>query len=277
MIGGCYEILNTVNGKRYIGSTVDFTKRFAQHRHKLNTHAHKNAHLQFAWIKYGIGAFEFRVLMLCERSGTLFWEQRYLDEFKPEYNIASSATAPMLGRKFSDDHKGKIAKANTGKISPFLGKKHTLETRALMSKNMRGIPKSPEHCVKIGARTLGTVRPPELRDRISGKLRGVKKAPLSDSHREKIAEANRGKKQSAETKRKRSVSMVGNTNSLGYKHSDESKAKISRALKGRKGKPLSVEARRKISERQKGKPKPPFTAEHRANLSKAARNRKRAA
>ena len=59
---------------------------------------------------------------------------------------------------------------------------------------------------------------------------------------------NKGKKlgpQSAESNAKRSVSMTGKQNSLGYKHSDEAKAKQSAAHKGRpslkKGKKQSAE------------------------------------
>lgn len=40
---GIYEIRNTVNGKRYIGSTVNFKRRWWAHRAKLSE-AHKGKH-----------------------------------------------------------------------------------------------------------------------------------------------------------------------------------------------------------------------------------------
>ena len=43
---GIYEILNTVNGKRYIGSAVNLAKRWKEHRTGLNRKDHANQILQ---------------------------------------------------------------------------------------------------------------------------------------------------------------------------------------------------------------------------------------
>jgi hypothetical protein len=61
----------------------------------------------------------------------------------------------------------------------------------------------------------------------------------------------------------------GNTNLLGYKHSEESLRKISKAAKGRK---LSAETRRKLSEA--GKNRKPISEESRRKISEAKRGRK---
>lgn len=51
---GVYLILNLVNRKFYIGSTiVSFKKRFRDHKRKLTQNKHGNIHLQSAWNKYG--------------------------------------------------------------------------------------------------------------------------------------------------------------------------------------------------------------------------------
>ena len=43
---GVYCIINTVNGKRYVGSTASsFKQRFMQHIQKLRRGAHANKHL----------------------------------------------------------------------------------------------------------------------------------------------------------------------------------------------------------------------------------------
>ena len=59
-----------------------------------------------------------------------------------------------------------------------------------------------------------------------------------------------------ETRKKMSESKKGNTNSLGYKHSEEARRKIGLAMRGHpawnKGKKLSKETKRKMSEWQKG-------------------------
>ena len=53
---GIYEILNTANGKRYIGSAVHFARRWYLHCWKLNRGEHHSAKLQNAWNKHGAGA-----------------------------------------------------------------------------------------------------------------------------------------------------------------------------------------------------------------------------
>ncbi|GAA5114502.1 hypothetical protein GCM10023339_20300 [Alloalcanivorax gelatiniphagus] len=53
--GGIYSLVNTVSGKRYIGSAKDFYIRLNEHlRYKNNT----NVALQKAFVKYGYGKFK---------------------------------------------------------------------------------------------------------------------------------------------------------------------------------------------------------------------------
>lgn len=52
-MSGVYQIYNTVNGKRYIGSSIHIEQRFKEHLRNLRANKHVNAHLQSAWNKYG--------------------------------------------------------------------------------------------------------------------------------------------------------------------------------------------------------------------------------
>ena len=52
MNSGIYKILNKINGKFYIGSAVNFKRRFARHKRLLNINCHPNEYLQNAWNKY---------------------------------------------------------------------------------------------------------------------------------------------------------------------------------------------------------------------------------
>ena len=78
-ISGIYEIVNTVNGKRYIGSSVNIKTRWSQHRVRLSSGDHHCPPLQRAWVKYGSDAFEFRVIERCGRDVLVSLEQSYLD------------------------------------------------------------------------------------------------------------------------------------------------------------------------------------------------------
>ena len=77
----------------------------------------------------------------------------------------------------------------------------------------------------------------------------------------------RGRKLSEETKAKISAARKGKK---GKPHSEESKAKISAANKGKKGKPLSEEHKAKISAANKGKP---LSEETKAKLSASLKGR----
>lgn len=57
MKSGIYRIVNTVNGKCYIGSSKDIDKRVRQHMGKLRAGTHINPYLQNAYNKYGEESF----------------------------------------------------------------------------------------------------------------------------------------------------------------------------------------------------------------------------
>lgn len=94
---GIYKITNTVNGKFYIGSSTDITRRFNEHRSRLNKTVHKNRILQRAWHKHGEDKFTFETIEECANDQKLLLEreQYYLDLLKPYleigYNIVKQA------------------------------------------------------------------------------------------------------------------------------------------------------------------------------------------
>ena len=60
---GVYALVNTINNKMYIGSTImSFSKRCNHHVNRLRNNKHKNQHLQNAFNKYGEDNFKIVVL-----------------------------------------------------------------------------------------------------------------------------------------------------------------------------------------------------------------------
>lgn len=100
---GVYEIRNKINGKRYIGSSMNIFRRFAAHKRLLLKNKHFNIHLQSSYNKHNIESFEFNIICFCDKSMKLHLEQIFIDTMKPEFNIALFTTAPMQGRKYSKE------------------------------------------------------------------------------------------------------------------------------------------------------------------------------
>lgn len=61
-LAGVYAIHNTVSGALYIGATINFNKRQANHCSELRAGTHRNKRLQRAWDKMGESAFKFVML-----------------------------------------------------------------------------------------------------------------------------------------------------------------------------------------------------------------------
>lgn len=123
---GIYSILNTVNGKRYIGSSINIYNRFHEHLHNLNGNNAHNKHLQAAWNKYGEENFIFNVLELCDPNIRFKREQYYLDMLNPEYNFSSLVLANS-GRDLTEEQKLKISntlkeKYANGELTPYINK-----------------------------------------------------------------------------------------------------------------------------------------------------------
>ena len=170
---GVYEILNTSTGKRYVGSSVDVQKRFRAHRQRARLGTHHSIAFQRAWDKYSEHAFQFNLVLVCAPRNLLLYEQLTFAALRPEYN-----TEKVAGSK--------------------LGTKHTMETRAKMSRTRVGKPRPPfsaKHRANISASRRLRVTKPETRAKLSVAAKG---RVLSAEHKAKIAAANSGKQRSPE-------------------------------------------------------------------------------
>lgn len=180
---GIYVIYSSVNGRSYIGSAVNFSKRWGTHLACLRKGTHDNPHLQRAWNKYGEDAFEFEILEECATDALHEREQYYFDLFPDKYNCAPVA-GTQLGFKHSPEAKAKMSASRTGQVIP-------PETRAKISAALAGRKKSPESIEKRTLSRKGFTQSPEAR--------------------EKIRQANLGKKQSLETIAKRVATIKANS------------------------------------------------------------------
>jgi group I intron endonuclease len=88
MNSGIYQIVNSINGKYYIGSSENLEKRKLRHFNELKKNRHHNIYLQRAYNKHG-NIFKFEILELIESEKLFEREQYYINTYKPEYNLGS--------------------------------------------------------------------------------------------------------------------------------------------------------------------------------------------
>ena len=152
---GCYMIINLINGKVYVGSSINLKKRFGRHRRELRANMHPNKHFQAAYNLSGIEAFEYKIIRYCDKKDCLFFEQTYLDIYwdncKNCYNIYKTAGS-SLGYIFTEDQKKALSKSHigiqagkkngmygkTGELCPAFGIPCTEEHKAAMSRERSG-------------------------------------------------------------------------------------------------------------------------------------------
>jgi group I intron endonuclease len=144
---GIYKIINKLNGKIYIGSTINFRLRKNLHFSRLERNVHENKHIQNAYNKYGKENLNFKILFICNKELLTFFEQIVIDKLKPEYNICKKADRPNP-RIYTEDMKIKVSKEHKGKII-------SNDTRKKISESHLGKKLSKEHIENIRISHIG--------------------------------------------------------------------------------------------------------------------------
>ena len=189
---GIYQIVNLIDGKKYIGSSKNLYNRKIRHFSTLRNNKHRNCHLQNAFNKYGEENFSFEVIEFVNTIDELLpREQYYIELYQvcnktKGYNIIVDAVRHTL----SEETKQKISLAKKGKI------------------------RSEETKIKISLALKGQTLSEEIKQKISLAKKGSKNY-------------NYGQILSEETKQKISLALKGSKNyNYGKTLSEETKLKI---------------------------------------------------
>jgi len=168
MVSGIYQIKNLVNGKVYIGSSVNIEGRWKEHKRDLKQNKHHNIYLQNSYNKHGGHNFIFEVLEEVQNKELLVeTEQKHMDVTSCYnrdigYNISLTAGS-TLGYRHTDESKKKFSGKNhpmfgkTGEKNPNFGKEHTPETKKKFSEQKLG-EKNP---------MFGKIPSPETKKKLS--------------------------------------------------------------------------------------------------------------
>lgn len=147
---GVYAIINKVNGKMYIGSSMNLKKRLAAHRGTLRRKTHHNKHLQNSYNKYGEKAFSVKILEYVSarnKSKIFNREQFYMDKYgvcdpSKGYNISLTAlggTSKRTKKQILSSVKKRMrmmgSRSGAYKIQSFNGEYYSLPYPSTSSQN----------------------------------------------------------------------------------------------------------------------------------------------
>jgi len=207
-----YRIINIIDGRVYIGQTVNPGRRWSDHKWLA-----KQKHEQYihrAMSKYGVENFEYEVIATCltsedaNETEKLLIRQYNSRDKEFGYNVAPGGETPwnlglpkelnpLTGIPRSEETKKKISEGNIGKTMPPCSD----ERKKKMSDMYKGRKLDEDWKNKIGQSNSGKFRSDETKEKISKSNTGK---IVSDETKEKMSESHIGMKKSEDTKIKMS-------------------------------------------------------------------------
>lgn len=103
-----YSAINTINGKQYIGKTVNtLNQRIVCHLSSVKHNANPNSKFYRAIRKYGAGVFVWKILEVCVTEDELNERERILinnhDTIRCGYNIAEGGTGGDVTKGYTEE------------------------------------------------------------------------------------------------------------------------------------------------------------------------------
>lgn len=193
-MGYIYLRTNKINGKKYVGQVT--TKRFKARQNKWNNlnQPYAGNVINNARKKYGIDAFDFEILKECKDEELDYWEKYYIKELNTKVPNGYNMTDGGEASWVKGKHLSEEWKRKIGEGNK--GKKRSTEAKRKWSEAHKGKHLSEEHKKKISI--------------------SMKKSLSSTETRIKMSEAHKGEKHWL----------------YGKHHTEETRKKLSKALKG---------------------------------------------
>lgn len=119
---GIYQIRNKINGKVYVGRSVNIERRWYEERN-----GQVNSHLLRAFAKYGLDNFDFSVIEECPKQMLSERERYHIQRLRSNekalgYNKTLGGEGGLLGLKHSESTRKKMSDAAKGAKNHNFGK-----------------------------------------------------------------------------------------------------------------------------------------------------------
>lgn len=192
-----YRITNTVNGKVYIGQTIQrLTQRINEHLCSLASNTHGNKHFQNAYNKYGKDSFKIEQIDSASSIEELNTKEVYWIKFYDSVDRGKGYNKTSGGEGFTVSNETRNTQSllrkgkNVGKDNPMFGKKR------------------PEVGERNKLLKTGTKHSEASKQLMSSKLKG---RAISSTHRERISQALIGREFSEKHRDSMSKAQIGKT------------------------------------------------------------------
>lgn len=191
---GVYAIKNNLDGKIYIGSSVDILNRFKRHKYELIRGEHNNKYLQCAWNKYGGDNFSFELLEPVRDKNKLRERETYYIKLydctnkKCGYNLLNDSNIG-LGVSASAEIRKKISAACKGELNGNFGRKNSPEVIKKMRDARWGVGYVKKEPKKRPRKT-----PEQLAESRRIQSERMKNRVVSEETRRKLSEYRKGRK-----------------------------------------------------------------------------------
>ena len=176
MYGVIYRIINKLNGKIYVGQTINFKQRMGQHKRDSSK---SRPGIDMAIAKYGWENFSVEIIEECSveqlNEREIFWIAALNSKAPSGYNLTDGGdgivgctdetraklAAASKGHEVSEETRTKIGIASKNRhpneetiakmVAAHTGKHHSEETRAKLSAMNKGHKLPAKSCAKISA------------------------------------------------------------------------------------------------------------------------------
>lgn len=132
---GIYMWINKLNGKKYVGSSVDLRRRLLEYYNVNRLLNESSMPINVALLKYGYHNFSLTILEICDVDNLMSREKHFFEEYTPEYNILDTPGNPSRGSGWRHSEAAienmRIAAHNRNKSPEILAKLSTAQPNSI--------------------------------------------------------------------------------------------------------------------------------------------------
>jgi hypothetical protein len=157
---GIYMWTNKLNGKKYVGSSVNLRRRLLEYYNVNRMLNEKSMPINQSLLKYGYQSFSLTILEFCNIDSLVSREKHFFDIHSPEYNILKTPGSPDRGKGWTHSE-ATVEKIRTAAIkrmesSEVLAKMSTDQTSGIKVEviNVETQTSTTYHAIKAAARAL---------------------------------------------------------------------------------------------------------------------------